>query len=186
MRRRAVVETHGPVTPAATVRASLLLRATSRHATALLPVGDRSSERFGGRRRSSPPWDQHRRPARTTASIRPLARKLQARDARLWRTAGPEPTPAETLASVWSRYSRRPSPTCPSSFRTGKELVEADAGGRTEDARHRGFGRSRSRDRGRFRVLVVQTSGQRRLLGVATFRGHRVTEALGRIGLELP
>jgi len=51
-------------------------------------LGDRSSTRFGGRRRSSPPWDQHRRPARTTASIRALARRLQARDARLWRRAG--------------------------------------------------------------------------------------------------
>ena len=27
-----------------------------------LLLGDRSSARFGGRRRSSPPWDQHRRP----------------------------------------------------------------------------------------------------------------------------
>jgi hypothetical protein len=56
-----------------------------RCSTSLLPLGDRSSARFGGRRRSSPPWDQHRRPARTTASIRALARRLQARDARLWR-----------------------------------------------------------------------------------------------------
>ena len=31
----------------------------------LVPVGDRSSARFGGRLRSSSPWDQHRRPART-------------------------------------------------------------------------------------------------------------------------
>jgi hypothetical protein len=51
-------------------------------------LGDRSSARFGGRRGSSPPWDQHRRPARTTASIRALARRLQARDARLWRNSG--------------------------------------------------------------------------------------------------
>jgi hypothetical protein len=50
-------------------------------------LGDRSSARFGGRRHSSPPWDQDRRPARTTASIRALARRLQARDARLWRDA---------------------------------------------------------------------------------------------------
>ena len=53
-----------------------------------LLLGDRSSARFGGRGRSSPPWDQHRRPARTTASIRALARRLQARDARLWRGGG--------------------------------------------------------------------------------------------------
>jgi hypothetical protein len=51
-------------------------------------LGDRSSARFGARRRSSPPWDQHRRHARTIASIRALARRLQARDARLWRFAG--------------------------------------------------------------------------------------------------
>jgi hypothetical protein len=52
-----------------------------------LDLADRSSARFGGRRCSSPPWDQHRRPARTTASIRALARRLQACDARLWRDA---------------------------------------------------------------------------------------------------
>jgi hypothetical protein len=51
-------------------------------------LGDRTSARFGGRRGSSPPWDQRRRPARTTASIRALARRLQARDARLWRDPG--------------------------------------------------------------------------------------------------
>jgi hypothetical protein len=59
-----------------------------RRVYACLLMGDRSSARFGGRRRSSPPWDQHRRPARTTASIRALARRQQARDARLWRGAG--------------------------------------------------------------------------------------------------
>jgi hypothetical protein len=55
---------------------------------ARVDLGDRSSARLGGRRRSSPPWDQHRHPARTTASIQALAPRLQARDARLWRDAG--------------------------------------------------------------------------------------------------
>jgi hypothetical protein len=49
-----------------------------------LDVGDRSSARSA----SSPPWDDHRRPARTTASITALARRLQAPDARIWRTGG--------------------------------------------------------------------------------------------------
>jgi hypothetical protein len=60
----------------------------ARPGRARLDLGDRSSARFGGRRRSSPPWDHHRRPARTTASIGALARRLQARDARLWRISG--------------------------------------------------------------------------------------------------
>ena len=60
-------------------------------AYARLPMGERSSARFGGRYRSSRPWDGHRRPARTTASIRALARRLQAPDACLWRGGGPRP-----------------------------------------------------------------------------------------------
>ena len=57
-------------------------------AAALLSSGDRSSARSGGRRRSSPPWDQHRCPARTTASIRALAREVASIRCALWRTAG--------------------------------------------------------------------------------------------------
>jgi hypothetical protein len=68
-------------------------------------LSDRSSARFGGRRRSSPPWDQHRRPARTTASIRAPARRLQARDARLWRRAGGLPKAGPTPAFVLARVS---------------------------------------------------------------------------------
>ena len=56
-----------------TIRATVAPRGARR-----VLVGDRSSARFVGRRRSSPPWDRHRRPARTTASIRALARRLQA------------------------------------------------------------------------------------------------------------
>ena len=59
-----------------------------------LVLGDRSSARSGGRRRSSPPWDQRRCPARTTASISVLARRRQAPDARLERMAGCDPVPA--------------------------------------------------------------------------------------------
>ena len=67
-------------------------------ARARLDVGDRSSARSGGRRRSSPPWDQRRCPARTTASISVLERRRQAPDARLWRMAGCDPVPAPAPA----------------------------------------------------------------------------------------
>ena len=61
-------------------------------ASCALDLGDKSSARFGGRRCSSPPWDQHRRLTRTTASIRALARRLQARGAsRDRRRAGARP-----------------------------------------------------------------------------------------------
>ena len=66
-------------------------------AGALLSLGDSSSTRSGRRRRSSPPWDQHRRRARTTASIRALARRRQAPDARLWRDGGALPSPGCVL-----------------------------------------------------------------------------------------
>ena len=54
----------------------------------LVHLGDRSSARIGGRCRSLPPWDRHRGPVRTTASITALARRLQAPNARLWRIRG--------------------------------------------------------------------------------------------------
>ena len=69
-----------------------------------LDLGDRSSARFGGRCRSSPSWDQHRRPARTTASIRALARRLQARDARFW----PWPQPVNAPPLTWRIVSSHP------------------------------------------------------------------------------
>jgi len=50
-------------------------------------------------------WDGHRCPARTTASIKALARRLQAPDARLWRIRGQGPCAGETPAPLGSPYS---------------------------------------------------------------------------------
>jgi hypothetical protein len=81
-------------------------RAVGDATSGLLLLGDRSSARFGGRRRSSPPWDQHRRPARTTAWTRALARRLQAPHARLWRIRGLLHRVPRALRSCSHRHRR--------------------------------------------------------------------------------
>ena len=103
-----------------------------------LLLGDRSSARFGGRRRSSPPWDQHRLPARTTVSIRALARRLQARDARLWRIRGPLDRRPRALRSCWRRHlpptalawlpMSRERPHGPHCQRSPRRLLRAGSG----------------------------------------------------------
>jgi hypothetical protein len=70
----------------------------------LLHLGDRSSAPFGGRCRSSRHWDRHRCPSRTTASIRALARRLQAPDARLWRIRGLLDRAGRALPSCWRKH----------------------------------------------------------------------------------
>ena len=67
-----------------------------------LQIGDRSSAQIGGGCRSSPPWDRHRAPVRTTASITALARRLQAPDARLWRIRGAPPS--GTRDPLWCHH----------------------------------------------------------------------------------
>ena len=72
-----------------------------------LQIGDRSSARIRGGCRSSPPWDRHRAPVRTIASITALARRLQAPDARLWRIGGLRPPRAGHLCCVGDGSRRR-------------------------------------------------------------------------------
>jgi Oxidoreductase family, NAD-binding Rossmann fold len=64
-----------------------------RRGSARADLGDGSSVRSGGRCGSSPHWDRHRRTARNPASIKALAGRLQAPDARLWRISGRQPPP---------------------------------------------------------------------------------------------
>jgi hypothetical protein len=59
----------------ATARAEAVVAGPAR---GCLDVGDRSSARSGGRRRSSSPWNQRRCSAPTPAPIRALARRRQA------------------------------------------------------------------------------------------------------------
>jgi hypothetical protein len=114
---------------------------------------------FGGQRRSSPTSSQHRRPARTTASIRALAGRPQAPDARFWRTAGrTQPagsSPAPGVAGV-SRGSAPRGCSCPIGVascpcrRAG--IVSASRRSGSIDALGHAGQASDTRERGAFRL----------------------------------
>ena len=138
-----------------------------------------------GRRRSSPSWDQHRRPARTSASIRALARRLQAPDARLWRIARLPGLDGKHLLSLCHGCSgrfrvspkRKPSRACRvgdrEDARGGCDSGERFPPGRGRLCRLAGWRRSCCRSSG----CGARCAGRclRRMIGVMTVPERRST-----------
>jgi hypothetical protein len=105
-----------PSTPEATTAGPWLLCSTIEHAGGpgpAAPMGDSSSARFPRSASFAATVGPASTPARTTASIRALAQRLQAPDSRLWRVGGLSSPSLIRPAFVPARVFVRGLPSCP-------------------------------------------------------------------------
>ena len=119
--------------------------------------------------RSSPTWDQHRRPARTTASITALARRLQAPNAQIWR----HPRRRNRLRGCPGPDTRMSSVPLPARFSLGADRLVHVTGGERRSRLVYG------RRRGERSVVVRRRHVAHRVLGQG---GDREAWVDARIG----